>query len=290
MFNDIKELNYDKLKAIGIDRVDIITGGYPCQPFSVAGRKKAEEDPRHLWPEYFRLIKELQPTWVIGENVSGHVKLGLDTVLSDLESEGYSTRAFSISAAGIGASHQRERIWIIANSNDIGRNDGFNHWKGRQVSHDQERNIQEGEQERGECLDRTGSSSSLLENTRRSSRWEQSTWYQESFRRGSLETSQWSTDTDTTSGPGSRTETMANTSSSQGDVYENDRQHGEEQKEGLSGKRGGISGGNWWEVEPNVGRVADGVPERVDRLKSLGNSIVPQIAYYIASSILRTYE
>ena len=79
VYGDIKELNYDRLKADGIDKIDIITGGYPCQPFSVAGRKKGEEDPRHVWPEYFRLIKELRPTWVIGENVGGHIKLGLDS-------------------------------------------------------------------------------------------------------------------------------------------------------------------------------------------------------------------
>ena len=122
-FEDIKELNYETLKANGIESIDIITGGYPCQPFSVAGRKKGEEDPRHLWPEYLRLIQELRPTWVIGENVSGHIKLGLDTVLENLESEGYSVRTFSISASSVGANHQRERIWIVANSNS-NRNKG----------------------------------------------------------------------------------------------------------------------------------------------------------------------
>ena len=115
-YKDIKELTYDKLKADGIDSIDIITGGYPCQPFSVAGKQKGVEDPRHLWPEYFRLVKECRPTWVIGENVSGHIKLGLDSVIEDLESENYSVRPFSISASSIGANHQRERIWIVAYS------------------------------------------------------------------------------------------------------------------------------------------------------------------------------
>ena len=104
-YEDIKELNYERLKADGIDSIDIITGGYPCQPFSIAGRQKGEQDPRHLWPEYFRLVKELRPTWVIGENVSGHIKLGLDTVIEDLESEDYAVRPFSISASSIGANH-----------------------------------------------------------------------------------------------------------------------------------------------------------------------------------------
>ncbi len=110
IYGDIKELTYEKLKANGINNIDIITGGYPCQPFSVAGNKKGEQDPRHLWPEYFRLVQECRPTWVIGENVGGHIKLGLDTVLKDLESEGYSARTFSISASSIGANHKRERF------------------------------------------------------------------------------------------------------------------------------------------------------------------------------------
>jgi site-specific DNA-cytosine methylase len=115
-YKDIKELTYERLKADGINSIDIITGGYPCQPFSVAGKQKGVEDPRHLWPEYFRLIKECRPTWVIGENVSGHIKLGLDSVIEDLESENYSVRPFSISASSVGANHQRERIWIVAYS------------------------------------------------------------------------------------------------------------------------------------------------------------------------------
>ena len=123
VYKDIKELTYEKLKADGIGPIDIITGGYPCQPFSQAGRKKGEEDPRHLWPEYFRLIKECRPTWVIGENVSGHIKLGLDSVLADLESEGYAVRTFSISAASIGSNHKRERVWVMAYSEC---NDNFN--------------------------------------------------------------------------------------------------------------------------------------------------------------------
>jgi hypothetical protein len=77
-YKDIKELTYEKLKADGLVPIDIITGGYPCQPFSQAGKRAGEQDPRHLWPEMFRIIKELRPTWVVAENVSGHIKLGLE--------------------------------------------------------------------------------------------------------------------------------------------------------------------------------------------------------------------
>ena len=101
----------------------IITSGFPCQPFSVAGRQKGKDDDRNLWKETFRIIKESKPTWFIGENVSGIVRMYLDTILEDLESANYSTRCFIISAQSIGAKHERERIWIVANSRWISRGD-----------------------------------------------------------------------------------------------------------------------------------------------------------------------
>ena len=171
VYDNVKELNYDRLKSDGIisgeKGIDIITGGYPCQPFSVAGKQKGEDDPRHVWPEMFRLIQELRPSWVIGENVAGHIKLGLDTVLENLESEGYSSRTFSISASSVGAVHQRERIWIIAHSNELGWNDRFDHWEERQISHDQERNSQEGQSERSGRINRTGEIGSTMADSER---------------------------------------------------------------------------------------------------------------------------
>jgi len=127
IYNDVKELSYERLQTDGIisdrRRIHIICGGYPCQPFSVAGHQKGEKDPRHLWPEYFRLIRELRPDYAIGENVGGHIRLGLDSVLSDLDSENYSTRCFSVEAASIGAPHRRERIfWVAENVGDTEHN------------------------------------------------------------------------------------------------------------------------------------------------------------------------
>lgn len=96
--------------------VDLICGGFPCQPFSVAGKQRGKEDDRHLWPEMFRIVSELRPTWVVGENVPGLVRLGLDEVLSDLEGIGYSTQTFDIPACAVDAPHVRHRVWIVANA------------------------------------------------------------------------------------------------------------------------------------------------------------------------------
>ncbi len=120
IFSDIKELNEKTLKAAGAVKPFIITGGYPCQPFSVAGKRKGKDDPRNLWSEMFRLIKELKPVWVLAENVEGHIKLGLDKVLYDLESQNYTTQTFIIPATGVGANHQRKRLWIVGYSQHNG--------------------------------------------------------------------------------------------------------------------------------------------------------------------------
>ena len=257
IYGDIKELTYEKLRADGIDQIDIITGGYPCQPFSVAGNKKGEQDPRHLWPEYFRLVKECRPTWVIGENVGGHIKLGLDTVLKDLESEGYSTRTFSISAASIGANHKRERVWIVANSNK-GRCSSFLD-KG---SSNQKNKRGENNSEQSSSIKDVANSNDRLSNGKN-----------EEVRTGR--------------------NTFNNGSSDLGNS-DNKRQQEQWNPESIpktikrETERPSTERSSWWEVEPNVGRVVNGIPKRVDRLKSLGNSLIPQIPYYIGQSIIKS--
>lgn len=104
------------LKGEDVGAVDVICGGYPCQPFSTAGKRRGAEDDRHLWPEYRRLVEELGPDWVIGENVAGHISMGLDDVLSDLEALGYACRAFVVPACAVGAPHRRDRIWVVAHA------------------------------------------------------------------------------------------------------------------------------------------------------------------------------
>lgn len=105
-------------------KVDLVCGGYPCQPFSVAGKRQAEKDERHLWPEMLRIIQGVRPRWVIAENVAGHIELGFDEVAASLESEGFTVWPFVIPACSVDAPHRRDRIWIIAHANQSGGGNG----------------------------------------------------------------------------------------------------------------------------------------------------------------------
>jgi DNA (cytosine-5)-methyltransferase 1 len=97
--------------------VDILTGGFPCQPFSCAGKRRGKDDDRYLWPEMLRIIKEVEPTWIIGENVAGIVNVELEQMLADLEMAGYVTEPIIIPACAVNAPHRRDRVWIVAHSN-----------------------------------------------------------------------------------------------------------------------------------------------------------------------------
>lgn len=105
--------------------IDILTGGFPCQPFSVAGKRRGTEDDRYLWPEMLRAIREIKPEYVVGENVHGLLSwsngLVLEQVLSDLEAEGYEVQSFILPAAGVNAPHKRNRVWIVAKNTHYGR-------------------------------------------------------------------------------------------------------------------------------------------------------------------------
>ena len=127
-YEDIKQTDF----SIHRGQIDIITGGFPCQPYSVAGKRKGKEDDRHLWPEMLRAIREIKPTWIVGENVRGLIGwdggLVFDEVQTDLEAIGYEVQPFLLPACAVNAPHRRDRIWFIAyagkksgKSNTIGR-------------------------------------------------------------------------------------------------------------------------------------------------------------------------
>jgi DNA (cytosine-5)-methyltransferase 1 len=123
-YGDIKEL--DATAYAG--RVDILTGGFPCQPYSLAGKRKGKDDERHLWPEMLRVIRECSPRWVVGENVRGLVGwnggMVFEEVCADLEACGYSVQPFILPAAGVGAPHRRDRVWFVAYADSIGQQRG----------------------------------------------------------------------------------------------------------------------------------------------------------------------
>ena len=95
-------------------RIDILTGGFPCQPFSVAGKRQAKDDPRYLWPEMFRVVTEVRPRWIVGENTPDITRLALDDICADLEGSGYAVEPVILPAGGVNAAHRRHRCWIIA--------------------------------------------------------------------------------------------------------------------------------------------------------------------------------
>lgn len=116
-FTDIRKFNGKPYR----DKIDILTGGFPCQPFSFAGKRKGKKDLRFLWPEMLRVIREIRPRFVVGENVPGIIGMALDKVLSDLEALGYTTETFVIPACAKNAPHRRDRVWVVAYSNSTGR-------------------------------------------------------------------------------------------------------------------------------------------------------------------------
>jgi DNA-cytosine methyltransferase len=143
----------------------ILTGGFPCQPFSCAGKRKGAEDDRALWPEMFRVIQEVRPRWIIGENVAGFIGMGLDSCISDLEREGYAVQAFIIPACAVNAPHRRDRVWIVGHSEDTGienvrreredavfQNADVTNSTGRENNGRNRRSVDTPE-ERGECSD-----------------------------------------------------------------------------------------------------------------------------------------
>jgi DNA (cytosine-5)-methyltransferase 1 len=113
-YTDVKTTDF----TIWRGRIDVLTGGFPCQPYSAAGKRKGKEDERHLWPEMLRAIREIQPTWIVGENVLGLTNwnggLVFEEVCADLEAEGYEVQPYVLPAAGINAPHRRDRVWFVA--------------------------------------------------------------------------------------------------------------------------------------------------------------------------------
>ncbi|MCF1431348.1 MAG: DNA (cytosine-5-)-methyltransferase [Shewanella sp.] len=258
VFSDIRELTADELPA----KPDVVCGGYPCQPFSVAGKQRGKDDDRHIWPEMYRIIKETRPGYVIAENVPGHINMGLDDVLSDLESEGYTPWPFVIPACALNARHRRDRIWIVGNSN----------------VHRQPIKSLYDDSEIMPFMGNTqyhGSPSTKIqgkpgEDGRGTQKGKNGTFKSEGT--GRYEYHEIVADTESIGVQG------------RGTGWQPQPQpHDTTELPCSNGKREWQS---YWEAEPTVGRVANGIPNRVDRIKALGNAVVPQIPQIIGEMIL----
>jgi DNA (cytosine-5)-methyltransferase 1 len=212
-WRDIKEVRGSEvIERCG--RIDLISGGFPCQPFSDAGKRKGKSDDRYLWPEMLRVISEVKPAFVFGENVTGIIKSALDTVLSDLEGIGYTCQTFIIPACGVDAPHRRYRIWIIAYS-----------------QHNRLGYVESGNESRNINKEKTDVVCEALADAKSAE----------------------------CEGKWRKTRTGG-------------------------GKSGRCS---WWPSEPRVGRVANGLPNQVDRLKMLGNGQVVQVVQWIGEQIMK---
>jgi DNA (cytosine-5)-methyltransferase 1 len=216
--------NYGDIHKITAGLIDgspfLLTGGFPCQPYSVAGKRRGAADDRHLWPEMARLIAEVRPRWILGENVPGIVQMELDAVLSGLESVGYAVWPVVVPACAVDAIHRRDRVWVVAHTMPARQ------WR----------------ESWAEEMEEVALSNPV-----------------------GLRGSQWMAR--------SNRDEKRDTGKSYNDCSERD------------GERERAVVGTWF-PEPELGRMVHGIPNRVDRLRGLGNAIVPQVAYELIRMIL----
>jgi len=251
---------------------DVICGGFPCQPFSQAGKQLAQDDPRHLWPEMFRLIRECRPAWVVGENVAGLIKLGLDEVLSDLEGEGYATRTFNLPACAVGAPHIRQRLWIIAHADSQGEPDKpFDDGAGSgQLGFGFVADTDNADRRRGTERRQVGDGELELHGEERPAK-------------DVADTKRPRTGVEAHRG-GRQERESPNTLKPK--ILPQGNGPGSPERASASGNDGARRPKDYWQSEPPVGRLADGIPNRVSQLRALGNTIIPQIAEEIGHAIV----
>jgi DNA (cytosine-5)-methyltransferase 1 len=249
--------NHGNIKEIdwrNIVRPDVICGGYPCQPFSQAGKRQGEKDERHLWPWVKDAISVLRPRYAILENVRGHLTLGGTTVIGELAEIGYDAEWRIVSAASVGANHRRDRIIIVAYPNSQNEPTCAKH---------EQRLVADTSRSSSAMADADGE---RLEGSRPE---QQATRVARSREESGRNVA--NTDLRETSGG------FGWNGTDRSAVF-----GGEHQRRGTQG----YAGREWWQVEPGMGRVANGVSNRVDRLRGLGNAVVPQVAEVIGRIVV----
>ena len=260
IYEDIKKLDARKIKA------DVVVGGFPCQSISIAGKQKGKDDDRFLFPEMLRVIKEVQPRWIIGENVQNLINIAdgqiLQGIHNDLESQGFEVQTFCISAASIGAWHKRSRIWIVAaNSNSrLRRRRGTELKSGenevRRIYSSKE------EQTKNDIRSKTIGCDAVFGKTETLSN--------------------------------SESKRLSRSRTEQDCGNKNWLEQGKKEKQSeiwsKSERCSGISK-TWWQTQSELCGVPNGISyeldkDRQNRIKALGNSIVPQIAREIGKAIM----
>lgn len=226
-YGDITKTDFRKWKG----KIDVVSGGFPCQPYSQAGKRRGKEDNRHLWPEMLRAVREIQPKWIVGENVFGIVNwsggMVFEQVQTDLEAEGYECQAYILPACSKNAPHRRDRVWFVAHA----------------------------ERQRG-----NGNENEILANKRNDAQH------------------------DTRQNDVSGVITNPNNERLQGgEIYGGPGKIGENGKKHIAGR----VPSNWqnFPTQSPVCGGNDGIPNRVDRIKALGNAVVPQVVYEIFKAI-----
>ena len=319
IMNDVKEVRGEDFSGI-----DIIFGGFPCQPFSVAGHQKGKEDDRYLWPEFSRLVREARPRWVVAENVPGILSIAADDICQDLERAGYEVGIFNFEALSVGAPHRRARVFFVAHS-------------GRQLRKGSNKSgVVRKEEGTRYAIELECTGSSLLSNSDSQRCEEQRFELSEEAKHSCIKRSSgWGVEPGEHQGhfkagrfrglslsdaystgqlqPQGHVEELRGRSSylCNEDVADADSQRCEEQRFGLSWKQklGRLERSRWWSAKSGMGRVADGlppwvdgsiwkdepedvprvsrgVPDRVSRLKALGNAVVPKQAYMVFKAVI----
>ena len=250
---DIKEFNAKEYEG----RIDVISGGFPCQPFSIAGKQRGKDDDRYLWEEMLRVVSDVKPSFVVGENVTGIIGMALDTVLSDLEAQGYTTETFIIPACGKNAWHKRDRVWIVAYTNRIRRH--YEQEENREFIYNEKRNgeIEKQGWQQQQC--RSGEPGFISADTG-SKRWND--------RRNNREERYFQNDIGIATEDKQEREGWQPGIRSVCSILSNTDNTGcEEQRQPITAREKFFAPqcSSWWEAEPGMGRKIDGFPAWLDR-------------------------
>lgn len=350
LYDDVTELTWEQLKNDGIESIELVCGGFPCQPFSLAGRRNGTKDDRHLWPAMLRIIDEVRPAWVVGENVAGiasmeqfevlfkmeskthrfkgsyddfeavylrETEMLLDGIIKDLEKIGYSVQSFTIPACAVDAQHRRDRLWIVAHTEKSGNLRGSGEISNKDEKIQQRfkmsefinsskaytpvqnagcalrprgkirKNIKKENKRRdANKSERPGSASAPILGNTSSNSHRNELRPKSLLDRDMLGSSGRNEKTNKSTGP---SEDVSDTTCPRPPIQDGFKNSCEKSKSFKRRESFRICSKDRpikWPAEPRVGRVANGIPRRVDRLRGLGNAVVPQIPEIIGRAIM----